>query len=325
MAYYSGSVNSFDALRTALIDACTANGWVWADNILSKGAAFVRPYTSASLTTTEGPGLIIEGGTGKSGSSLTGVTAVRPRLGRPGASSGLLDVTWPATYRIFVFNNPDEVYLVLRFNVSYHYWLAFGVSGTAGLGGTGLWLAGNSSRGYRTTGTANNGIGITSSSGGTGTAAMNGNPCRNSCAFFWNTIRSTSGDVAGCEAIHVGLDGTDWYGTGSVFGVSAGAVNAVYPITELLDRSPSAWNSEASLIPIKVYAWRASNKCSLILDTKNARYLRVDYYEPGDLIVLGSDRWMVFPFYLKNASARAGGSDVSDTGTFGWAIRYEGP
>lgn len=70
MAYYTGAANNFGDLQTALLTACTANGWTLADGILSKGLAFVRPYISSTLTITEGPGLLIEGGTGKSGSGI---------------------------------------------------------------------------------------------------------------------------------------------------------------------------------------------------------------------------------------------------------------
>jgi len=321
MAYYTGAANNFGDLQTALLTACTANGWTLADGILSKGLAFVRPYISSTLTITEGPGLLIEGGTGKSGSTLSGAAAIKPRLGVPGASVLYAPIVWPATYHLLVFTDPVEVYLVLNFNVMYHYWLAFGVSNTPGLSGTGLWLSGSTSRGYRTSPAASNGFAITPTSGRYG-FSMDSVPANISAAPFWST-ESGAGDNAHPDTIHTGLDGTGW-STGAD-GREQGSFNAILAAGPLVGRSPSRWNSDSPLIPIKGYLGRPSSKFSLVLDLQNARYIRLDTYEPGDLITLGEDRWKVFPFYLKNSGLPDGGQGIAHTGTFGWAIRYTGP
>ncbi len=61
------------------------------------------------------------------------------------------------------------------------------------------------------------------------------------------------------------------------------------------------------------------------LQFENAKFIRINNYEPEQLIVLGNDKWMVFPFYKKNSES-LGGTGISDhTGTFGWVIRYDGP
>ena len=107
----------------------------------------------------------------------------------------------------------------------------------------------------------------------------------------------------------------------------AGAVNSVHAIGSAaphIERSPSAWNGESPLLPIQAYVWRASAKCSLVVDMRHARYLRIDNYEPGQIITLGGDSWKVYPFYRKASSARNGGIGIDHTGTFGWAIRYDG-
>lgn len=56
MAFYDGTVNSFDDLRTALVDACTAEGWNWADGILSKGAHIFAPTLRARSPRQRGQG-----------------------------------------------------------------------------------------------------------------------------------------------------------------------------------------------------------------------------------------------------------------------------
>jgi hypothetical protein len=88
---------------------------------------------------------------------------------------------------------------------------------------------------------------------------------------------------------------------------------------------PSAWNSEAVLLPLRCYFRRPSNMVSLIVDCEHARLLRIDNLTPGDVLTLGSDTWKVYPWHRKNTAARNGGSSIDHTGTFGWAVRYLGP
>lgn len=324
MAYYTGAANSFTDLLTALLDACVANGWALEDGILIKGAAFVRPYVSSSMTNTEGPGLIIEGGTGKSGMNLTGTTNCRPRLGPPGSLAAFPVVTWPASYHIFVFTDPDEIYVVLNFDISKIYWLAFGVSDVPGLQGTGLWLAGTSRRGYGTGGGGGFSISATGGGGNLVTVADQ----TSAAGIFCQSNRS--GDSVNSDSIHGGFDGQGWNGSAGSGNIPNGVTTAQNAFSAwefcapLTARSPSSWNQDTPLIPIKSYVKRPSLKVSLAVDLRNARYVRVNNYELGDIITLGSDQWMVFPFFLKNSDVPDGGLDLGHSGTFGWAIRYEG-
>jgi len=61
------------------------------------------------------------------------------------------------------------------------------------------------------------------------------------------------------------------------------------------------------------------------VDLQNARTLRVDNYDPGQIITLGDDQWRIYPFYRKNADQRDGttSSGGDHSGTMGWAIRYD--
>lgn len=317
MAYYTGSVNNYSDLLSALTSACVAEGWAWDGTILSKGSAFVRPYVSASATTTEGPGLIVEGGTGSSGGVLSGASAARPRLGRPGSAGEWAALVWPATYHVMVHANPDEVYLVLSFGVDYHYWLSFGLSDQSELPGSGLWLSASSRRGYGTD--PSGGATICATNGGVAHSSVS---AYGSTAFFWETD-SSQGATHWPHTLHTGLDSGSWFG--GVQGASVGALNAIYPAAPHIGQSPNVWNNEAILIPIKIHQWRASSKCSLVCQVRHARYVRVNNYEPGQIITLGPDRWIIFPFYRKNSAVPAGGIALDHSGTFGWAIRYDGP
>ncbi|MDN6856982.1 hypothetical protein QO207_10320 [Pseudomonas sp. CAN2814] len=320
MAFYTGAANSFADLRTALFSACVAQGWTLTDDVLSKGAAFVKCSISSADTAAQGIGLILQGATGYASGALVSPAPVTPRLGAPSRDTTL--ASWPMEYSIHVFDSPAEVYLVARYNLDYYLWLAFGVSDVAGLGGSGLWTSAIS---RLKRGPQGGGLNISPITGG-GQGSDHTNPGfgASSGALFWNTdgyIDAGSQQDAICS----NLDGVLWpYRTlnNARSLNSFQAVEASYP---LITRSPSAWNSEAILLPIQGYVFRASNKCSLVVDLRNARYVRVDNYEPGQIITLGSDRWRVYPFYRKNTAARNGGTGLDHSGTFGWAIRYDGP
>lgn len=305
--YYTGSVSSFEDLHTALVNGCVDNGWSWSDSILSKGLAFVRPYVSTTETANTGMGLLLEVGTGSSGAAITGGSGCIPRLGR--ANAGLEAVTWPAIYHLFVCSEPDEVFMVLQFNVDRHYWLAFGSSARQ----QGPWVSASSYGGYYNSSYPK--IVITEDAGGSYSY-----PGNHSGLIFWESGGTNGGNfLYRCQAVYSGIDG-DW--AGASVGTSVGAISALYGAAPLIQRSPSAWNQESVLVPIHVYQRRPENFWSLVLSVRHARYVRIDNYVPGQVITLGSDQWMVFPAYRKNASVRNGGSYIDHTGTFGWAIRY---
>ena len=319
MAYYTGNVNNYDDLLGAIVTACQALGWTWADSILSKGSAFVKLTVSTVSQETAGSvgsGILMQGGTGQTGATLINPTSCQPRLGRPCPNADYFAaVTWPATYHIHIFNNPDEVFVVLNFDTQYHYWLAFGVSDVSGLPGTGQWIAAVSPmQAYSTS--WGDGISITPTTGQTA-GSSSGTVCT---GFFWADYRGNNANQL-ADTIHSNFDGLGWQGYARQG--SANSFNAVAAATPHIGMTPSAWNQDAPLIPIHGYVWRSEYKCSLAVQIRGARYIRVDNYEPGDIITLGTDKWKVYPFYLKNASVRDGGSRINHTGTFGWALRYD--
>ena len=56
MAYVSGTANDLAALRTAIINACTANGWTLSGSVLSKGSLYLSIAVNGNF-------LDIQGGT----------------------------------------------------------------------------------------------------------------------------------------------------------------------------------------------------------------------------------------------------------------------
>lgn len=315
MAYITGSATSYDDLRTALLAACVDAGWSLADGILSWGAAaHVRPYVSASTTLAEGPGLILECGTGKSGSALTDTCTARPRLGRPAANANYVVPAFPVVYHLFTFGS--EVMLLMEHDVKKYYYLAFGVSDIPGVAGSGLWAATTAAQRYPA---SLGGARIGAELGLGGVANSYGS----SAGPWWSTVATAISDSANIISV-----AGSWLVANSLSSATEGRCNAIEGLAPLLGLLPSAWSQEAILLPIRVLQTLAGNKNRVIAEVRNARYTRLDSYEPGQVITLGTERWMVFPFYAKNSAVRdgvaaAGGAD--HTGTFGWAIRYEGP
>lgn len=297
MSYYTGTAVDLAGLRQALFDACVAEGWTLTGEILSKGTMFLRVQIVSGFLT-------FLGGTGQSAGALTGAAAAVSRIG---TLAGLA-IAFPVKYEIFAFTN--EVYLVINYNVSYYQWAAFGKSTVQGLPGTGMWF------GASCFANATSNMSITAT-GGQASSGYSIPALFHRQRSYANTSTNTLE-----SRIHHGLDGLTWSDGVNAGNPGASAIDATTPLLAML---PNTWNSEAILLPIRVFYPRASNKTSLVADLEHARYTRVDNYTPGDIITLGSDRWKVFPWYLKNSAARDGGSNITHTGTFGWAVRYEGP
>lgn len=309
MAYRTGSVNSYEELRGVLISACTAAGWSLQDGILVKGAAFVRPYVSIG-NNYKGAGLSLEGGSGRNGGAITGSSdKFRPRLGSPGKR--MPPPNWPCVYHIFCHNAPDEVYVIIRHDVNAYYWFAFGVSQIPGIDGTGLWMVATTAEIY-------------ANFDGGGTVYMDeesGNPDSYSVSGYvsgpwWADNAAGIGRVT--AAIMLGT----WVPSGRLI---SGMANAIEPLVPLVKHSPSAWNAESVLLPIRVHQGVAEDKNRVVLEHAHARFLRLNNLEPEQILTIGTERWKAFPFYRKNTISPNDAKNKDHSGTFGWAIRYDGP
>lgn len=313
MAYFTGQATSFQDLLSVLVSACTNQGWVYSDGILSKGNAFVRPYV-ATASGNIGAGLCVQGGTGKSGSSLINPSVTKPRLGRHSSGVSGVDVVFPCTYNIHISSNPSEVYLVINFNIDQFYYLAFGLSNVA-LSGTGLWL------GATATELQNGNYGWSINLNGAGYYGGYNLP---SGLFY---VHGASNNVLK-EVIHTGLNPTlnptGWQETVKNTAAFAGFTGGLGTIP-YLQYLPSKWSDNAMLLPIQIMNTVSDNKMALVADLNYARYVRIDNFEPNQIIQFGGEQWKIYPFYKKNTVNRDGGNDINHTGTFGWAIKLDSP
>jgi hypothetical protein len=315
MAYYTGSVSSYADIRTALIAALTANGWTWdsGNEVLYKAPMYVRIQTTATkvhflmrtaLLTDPCPYAVA---IGRSGSGVTG-----------GQTADLQnDITFPATYHCHVF--AEEIYLIVNHDAIKYQFCTFGKSNVPGIPGSGLYISGtcnaNEAGMFGTSYSAYNnnnisGSGMFSSSAGT--------VCYSPFWFQGMTPYAISPQF--CNSfVDTNLDAQRWI-------LSAGGNDngiGISYLTNLLNCQPNAYNSESVLLPIRAYKTRPSSKLSLVLDLAYARFLRIDNYDPGQIITLGADQWKVYPTFRKDMTNRSCTVVTNHSGTFGWAIKYE--
>lgn len=308
MGYYTGAANDMSALRQALVDACVAEGWSWSgsDNVLHNAAQGL--YVQISVETKY---LRFLGRTSLSAGSApatVGLGELQTMAGQP-----TYEVTWPATYHVFVF--AQEVFLVVNYNVDRYQWAAFGKSTINGLPGSGMWIS--AILGSVNSTDSDGPFLITPVAGGgnsTGQRCMSG-------ALGWSTVSTNTSTASRNTFLHSDLDSQGWLLAQTLNAAPVGIAAAA----PLIGLSPNSWNSESALLPIRIWKVRPEGKISLTAELLNARHVRIDNYVPGDIISFGPDRWMILPWHKKNILARDGGVEVDHTGTFGWAIRYEGP
>jgi len=308
MAYYTGIVNNFSDLRTVFINHLSSHGWSWnsGSEEISKGAIIVH--------LTVGPRDLYASGRATPGSATGGSSQCR--IGRYSHTNDF-DIVWPAQYSLFVFDSPDEVYLIVRHSIDAHQWLAFGKS-VFDLPGTGTWLGAS--------GAENPGTVVSLYLNYTGITSGGANVPTGPALFA--TAENSSSDTLQYSNNYVHHQFSDAAGPWRLWGrYSSGSTWNAVGWRSLLQQQPNAWNSEAILLPLRAWCARSEFKVSCVADLRNARHIRIDYYEPGQILTLGNDRWMVFPWYRKNANGDgSGGSSLTaHTGTLGWAIRYDGP
>lgn len=306
MAYYNGTANDMTALRQALIDACVLEGWSWSADteVLSKGALYLRLQVVSEYLT-------LLGRTSAAAGDAPNVV----RIGKLDSAP----LTWPADYEIFAFSG--EIYMVVKYSTDRYQWCAFGKSTIEGLPGSGMFFA--ASLGSTTPSSSSSRIIMGATFGG-GAATGQDAACP---AFNWATYTASASLLASRNCfVHSDLDSAGWLIGDAANEQLRMGVGALAPLIGIL---PNSWNSEAVLLPMRSFKIRSSGKASIVADLEHARHVRIDNYAPGEVVTIGADRWRVFPWYRRDVDGRNGSPNASTfvghTGTFGWAIRYEGP
>jgi hypothetical protein len=304
MAHATSVAASWADLLTFIRNTCVANGWTLAGNVLHKGGIYVEIIADGSI------GLRITAGNGIDGGNLlTGAVGEYAYLGAIGTQG----VTFPLTAEVHLNTSPDEVYVTLNFATTFYELMAWGKSDVPGLTGTGVWC--HATRTWKT-GVSD----MQTSTEGVTTFINFSFHCDGSGLFMINAgFNGSNNSGVNNTWIHADVDGGGWHAGSGNF------PSAMRYMSPLYAYSPNTWNLEALLIPYQVYMPRTSgSKQTLVADLKHVRMVRIDYLEPGDIITLGPDKWKVYPWFRKDTAARDGGSQISHSGTLGYAVRYTG-
>ncbi len=305
MAYITGTAASFADLQTALQNACTANGWTLSSGILSKNGCFFKLSNASNY-------LRIDGGTGQSGSTLTGSPAYGQMIG---SITGYV-VNFPINYEIHLFENPDEVYCVINYNSDFYQQISFGKSDVPGIGGTGAWFIGSYRSDVSLTNALNRLVYMSASPSTCGTTPYSGLACG---LFFCQSAAGSGGYV------HCGLDSVGWKQEGST--TAGSGLYGISYAAGLLTAMPNLSNNANVLVPIKAIQYRNDNGRTIVLNLRNSRYMRIDNVVPGEIITFGAEQWKCYPAYRKDATVRDGvgyPTGAQHSGTWGYAIKYTG-
>ena len=303
MATFTGQVASFAALKVAIETTLTARGWTLTNGILSRGVAFVQ----LTATATE---LRLQAGTGQAGAALTGAC---PQSVKQMTFTNA-PIQWPAVYVLHVFDAPDEIYVVLRYNVDRHQHLLWGVSTMPQIGGTGLWCTG-SFRGDIDGTRAGVKVFIDTNSGTQlGALPYDGF----GLGFFFASIAGTYHS----SFIHCGLEGAPTWRTS--VGGAAGELLGVSHKAGLLHALPSAFNQATVLLPIDVLLARQAQGQTIVATFAHARYCRLDHLDLSQPLLYGPERWTPYPLHAVHPVQRNGAGwpiGAQHSGTFGVALR----
>lgn len=306
MAYVTGSAASFADLQTALENAAVAAGWTLTSGVLSK----LGCYFKLSNTATK---LQLYGGTGQSGSSLTGANTYGVKMASITGSS----IVFPVNYEIHTFTDPEEIYCIINYNSDFYQTIAFGKSNIPGIGGTGAWFTGSYESRVTETATSNNRVYMSASTSSCGTQPFNGVGCP-----FWF---QQSGGSYYPNFVHCGLDVVGWR-TNANQSVNTGCYGVSYA-AGILTALPTLAAQTTVLVPVKCIAIRFDNGRTIIANPDNVRYCRIDNIVPGEIVTFGSEQWKVYPMYRKDSTTRDGVSwstGADHSGTWGFAIKYTG-
>jgi hypothetical protein len=328
MAFYSGNASSAQDLVDAIVAGCLLNGWTESDGVLSKGDNHFRPDVVGTHIKCE---------------MGDAAAFVSPGIVEATAFPYIsLNQTWPVFYRLFVLdgNGADTVVLsVLEANAIEYKYLMFGnLENKVGAWAGGQWMHGSYSSQIDGTTVRQSNVGSSLAFGpfadvnggstsefyteGHGPLFANMGPAPSSGSNF----KSGNSYVA-CD-----IDTSTPKRNTNGLGTLAGAVDAFRFARVFLLRSPNLWNGEAVLVPAHVFLGRDSGTVARLGTVGHVRYMRMDNYEPGDVITLGLDKWMVLPMYMRNATAVLGAnalynstSATGHTGQMAYAIKYDGP
>ena len=329
MSYQTGSVVSFAALKSEILSFLVANSWVQEVDIIKKNGVFAKLATG-NYAINSGNYLDLKGGTGSDGlGNLLGepvnnynyqAQRMATFLGQDNADG----IAWPATYRFFLGTDPDYFWCILEYNGSFIQWMGFGnIEKSATFTGGDFYCA---SCNGRDSNSLNEWLVVTGPdmmiADGQG-SSFNSYPVMP----FRSQSRSSGNNHHTGQILHAEIGGLDWYH-------AVRDANYYTPpgqwmmkshrfIAEEVQSAELSVNNMPSLIPIRLFVRGLDLNWQRIGRLPGLRMTRISSINLAQIESDGTDSWMFFPCFKKDASEPNGGTNHS--GTYGMAMLYDGP
>lgn len=311
MAYQTGTVADLQALITVIETFCTSNGWTkvtgTSEDTLTRGTM----YAQLRYATNTQNHIQLWTGDSLDGSN----DLVNPR------DAATLWTTWanislpnPFTYHLFMSANQNNFFCIINYNTSYIRHMGWGTLDKYGTYTGGEYY------------TAANGGSVNA-----GTSDFLEFDFRSDVESGWGICPFIVNRLIRTCYIRCDVNGVDtwlqnyknWNGGGD----TENRLVTAHSVTAYLSRGAlNQWTSDVTLVPYIVAALRDANDLSIIGQVPQLRSTRCDNFNIADIITLGSDQWMIFPWYFKSFTDPNGNNkvvNVPHSGLHAFAIRYE--
>lgn len=337
MGYFTGTASTpadlLSKLKTHLsVDLPGAEQWTVEGDVIYKGTCFMEINAFTNY-------LRIIGGTSQAGGVMSGIPFKTGGFDRHAAlaSNQLVAMVYPAIY--FLNTNTDihdEIWLTVKNGDEYCH-LAFGQSPAVSLPGSGNWYfaqiplyhaAINSGQGFLSSGEQQD------TKIGTSTAVNN-----DEAGAIFGTAASAGGSTGNSKqglnySMQTGMDGNLWTNVGtdnagtedvSSWGLSEAMLIGLPVMAGLYMTQPNSFNGQAILINPPLIVHRGDFKSSIVGQINIMRFMRMDFYQPEDILTIGPDKWQIFPCIKRDPANPGGHGSNRQSGFHAYAIRYTGP
>ena len=351
MPYQTGSVASFNALKSTIFSFLTSNGYTAESNIIKKGnlyAEFTDTLIELKMVgakSSDGSGNLVETFEHATrGLYLNNSSSVGCTLRKDATLENLATVSmvFPITYHFHLATTPvDEFWCVIEYNGGYCQHLGFGnlVKAAEFTGGGFYTGSGNAnSRNYHLVGSFNYERSYYQYGGGAPLAPFH----------LAETQWPYAGEFPG-SAVHAEIEGFHWmhpvyiqYGLDNSpttdtlpYENVVGAIGVYYGLDtytrEERYRAESPVNGISTLVPYRLYGTMANRNVCRLGDVHNLRWALIKNLSFGQVEDDGTDKWKFYPAFFKDPLAsptkdiNSSSTTYANTGIYGFAIKYDGP
>jgi hypothetical protein len=256
--------------------------------------------------------IIFDMSTATSGASVKGTNAATRE--HPNCSFFPSASEIPCTYEIFKSTSPNEISVVFTFgnNQTEHFHLgvlqkihASAYPGGQYIAACGGRLINTTARNFSASGNPETNLVI----GSTGSSGPYG---------LFTEISGGAGSTSMNSLIICEIADTFVKETGNASASST--ISLSQNCLKKFNRGLNQWNSQTTLVPIELQYNAPSSFKMFIGYPLHLRFCRIDNYNNGDIITLGSDQWKVYSVGKKDLAART--TSTAGNGTYGFAVRY---